>query len=74
MKNLNRRNFIKKSSLTAASVYSAVNLACYDEYEKTSSGGKYMGDYAAPKLETVRIAVIGVGARGSGHIKQFAAI
>ena len=74
MKNLNRRNFIKKSSLTAASLYSAVNLACYDENEKTSSGGKYMGDFSAPKLETVRIAVIGVGARGSGHIEQFAAI
>ena len=74
MKNLNRRNFIKKSSLTAASLYSAASLACSDEYEKTSSGGKYMGDFSAPKLETVRIAVIGVGARGSGHIKQFAAI
>ena len=74
MKNLNRRNFIKKSSLTATSLYTAINLACSEENEKTSSGGKYMGDYAAPKLETVRIAVIGVGARGSGHIKQFAAI
>ena len=74
MKNLNRRNFIKKSSLTAASLYSAANLACSDEYEKTSSGGKYMGDFSSPKLETVRLAVIGAGARGSGHIEQFAAI
>ena len=74
MKNLNRRNFIKKSSLTAASLYAATNLACSEENGKTSSGGEYMGDFAAPKLETVRIAVIGVGARGSGHIKQFAAI
>ena len=33
-----------------------------------------MGDFFAPKLKTVRIAIIGLGARGSGHAKQFAAI
>ena len=52
----------------------ASNLACSEEYETTTSGGSYMGDFAAPKLKTVRIAIIGLGARGSGHAKQFAAI
>jgi predicted dehydrogenase len=33
-----------------------------------------MGDYAAPKIETVKCAFIGVGARGSGHAHQVAAI
>ena len=33
-----------------------------------------MGDFAAPKLETVRVAFIGVGARGVSHAKQVAAI
>ena len=28
-----------------------------------------MGDFAAPKLETIRLAFIGVGYRGKGHIK-----
>ena len=74
MKNFNRRSFLKKTTLSTASLYMATNLACTEENEKTSSGGKYMGDFVAPKLETVRIAVIGVGARGSGHIKQFATI
>jgi len=74
MKNLNRRNFIKKSSLTAASLYTAGNLACSEEYEKTASGGKYMGDFAAPKLDLIRIAIIGVGGRGFGHAKQLASI
>ena len=37
-------------------------------------GAKYMGDFAAPPLPKVRIALIGVGARGSGHAAQFAAI
>jgi len=32
----------------------------------------YMGGFSAPKLETVRVAVIGVGARGPDHL-QFAA-
>jgi hypothetical protein len=30
----------------------------------------YMGDYRAPKIETVRCAFIGVGSRGSGHARQ----
>ena len=38
------------------------------------AGAKYMGDFAAPKLDRVRIAVIGVGARGTGHASQLASI
>ncbi|SHI89011.1 Gfo/Idh/MocA family protein [Pseudozobellia thermophila] len=34
----------------------------------------YMGGFSAPKLDKVRFAFIGVGARGSGHAKQIAAI
>jgi hypothetical protein len=52
MKNLNRRNFIKKSSLSAASLYMASAIACSQEKENSSSGGVYMGDFAAPKLES----------------------
>ena len=33
-----------------------------------------MGDFAAPKLETVRWGMIGVGARGSGHAQELAQI
>lgn len=35
---------------------------------------QYMGDFAAPKLDLVRCAFIGVGARGTGHAKQVATI
>src|SRR6478609_9117013 len=38
------------------------------------SGAKYMGDFAAPKLEKVKVAIIGTGARGSGHAAQLASI
>ncbi|MBK1875843.1 Gfo/Idh/MocA family protein [Pelagicoccus mobilis] len=40
----------------------------------TRRKGQYMGDYAAEKLDTIRIVFIGVGARGRGHAKQFATI
>ena len=74
MKHFNRRNFLKKSSISAASLYMASHLACSEENEKRPSEGTYMGDFTAPKLDTVRIALIGVGARGTGHAKQLAAI
>ncbi|MDA7693189.1 Gfo/Idh/MocA family oxidoreductase [Flavobacteriaceae bacterium] len=74
MKHFNRRNFLKKSSISAASLYMVSHLACSEENEKRPSEGTYMGDFAAPKLDTVRIALIGVGARGTGHAKQLAAI
>jgi len=37
-------------------------------------GAKYMGDFAAPKIDKVRIAMIGVGSRGTGHASQLASI
>jgi predicted dehydrogenase len=36
------------------------------------AGAKYMGDFTAPKLHKVKCALIGVGARGSGHASQLA--
>ena len=33
-----------------------------------------MGDFAAKKLSKVKVAFVGVGARGTGHAKQFATI
>lgn len=75
MASINRRNFIKKSSLSAASLYVAANLKlANEEIKERSNTAQYMGDFSAPKLDKVRIAIIGVGARGSGHIKQLATI
>lgn len=37
------------------------------------SGAKYMGDFRAPKLEKVKVAIIGVGARGPTHYSHAAA-
>jgi predicted dehydrogenase len=71
---LNRRNFIKKTSLSTAALVTASLLAnCEkDSVRRAPSGGNYMGGFAAPKLSTVRAAFIGVGSRGGGHLKNFA--
>ncbi len=65
-----RRKFIKTTSLSAAF---ASTQSLYS-YKPRSSKNKYMGGYAAPKLDKIKIALIGVGNRGQGHIKRFGSI
>ena len=67
MKNFDRRKFIKTTSLSAAFASSS-NLF---SNRLRSPDQKYMGDFAAPKLDIIKIALIGVGYRGQGHIKRF---
>lgn len=75
MSRLDRRNFLKKTSLTAAAITTATFFdSCAPEEQERPTGSQYMGDFAAPKLDTVRIAIIGVGARGSGHSTDFASL
>ena len=75
MKKIDRRSFIKKTSLSGVALGLGSMLPAYPTnnpfFEDVS---KYMGGFVAPKLNTVRIALIGVGARGSGHAVQLASI
>ena len=73
MNKINRRNFIKKTSLSGAAIATASALSGSSLKERDSKS-QYMGDFAAPKLEKVKVAFIGVGARGTGHAKQIASI
>ncbi|PCJ94489.1 MAG: alpha-N-acetylgalactosaminidase [Flavobacteriaceae bacterium] len=75
-----RRGFIK--GLGAIGAVTAVGCIS-NENNKTASNtsltprakdAQYMGDFSATSLKTVRCAFIGVGARGSGHVSQFAEI
>lgn len=72
MKNINRRNFLRKTSLAGAALSMRPMLANSPLGDERPLAQTYMGDFAAPKLETVRAAFIGVGARGPGHLKFFA--
>ena len=72
MKNLDRRSFIQKTSLSAAAITIAPSYLKANPERPLAS--TYMGGFAAPKLEKVRAAFIGVGARGGTHAKFFAAL
>ncbi|HUH45983.1 MAG TPA: Gfo/Idh/MocA family oxidoreductase [Arenibacter sp.] len=76
----NRRDFIRKTSIAGMGLAMAQgwsNTSTAEQLTKTptpSPGAIYMGGFSAPKLDTVRCAFIGVGARGSGHAHQIASI
>lgn len=75
MKNVNRRNFIKKTALSGAALaIGTTGDGCTPELNVPTreTGSQYMGDFAAPKLDKIRIAFIGVGARGKGHARFLA--
>ena len=68
-----RRSFLRTLGGATAAMAALPALAS-GQAPPRRAGAKYMGDFAAPKLDKVRIAMIGVGARGSGHAGQLAAI
>lgn len=72
----NRRDFIKLTGLAGAGIASA-GLAGFTKREqerapfRQSHNQRFnMSGYAAPKLETVRIGLVGVGARGFGALRR----
>lgn len=75
MNSNNRRNFLKKTSLVGAGLALTPSISKANLFSNSRpSTATYMGGFTAPKLDTVRFAFIGVGARGSGHAKRIAAI
>lgn len=75
-----RRDFFKQIGLAGLSLTGLSELL---GMKKSSSPEPYqlshrqefnMHNYAAPALETVRIGLIGIGSRGSGHVERFARI
>lgn len=69
-----RRSFIKAIGGLTAGIAGLTSLARAQNAPSRPSGAKYMGGFAAPKLEKVKCAFIGVGARGSGHASQIGVI
>jgi predicted dehydrogenase len=75
---MKRKDFLKLSS--ASAFFLGLNPDRLDasiieeSQDLIDKNSHYMGDYSAPKLETVRVAFIGVGARGTGHARQIATI
>ncbi len=75
-----RRDFIKLSGLAGAGIAGYGLAGCTSKpAEKTHLRLAHnqlfnMSGYAAPKLETVRIGVIGIGSRGSGALRRLVRI
>jgi len=70
-----RRSFLRTLGSITAAFAALPSLASGQAATPARrAGAKYMGDYGAPKLDKVRIALIGVGARGTGHASQLASI
>jgi len=75
MKNLERRNFLKAAVQSAAVVGTAAVIGgCANTNENVAvpkaQGSSIMG-LTVPKMDVVRVAFIGVGQRGSGHVKHY---
>ena len=69
-----RRTFLKTLGGATAALAAGPALEAGAQAPPRPAGARYMGDFAAPRLDKVRLAMIGVGARGSGHVRQMAAI
>ena len=74
MNKLNRRSFIRKTSLASAAIGVGPMAVSGSSKNQRAVGAQYMGGFAAPKLATVKAAFIGVGARGPGHLRFFSAL
>ena len=68
-KEINRREFIRAAGAAGIGIATG-GIAGAAETAKPQVAAGPIDGFAAPKLDTVRVAFIGVGARGSGHVAQ----
>ncbi len=63
----NRRDFLKKASLLSATAITLPSL-----HVKAAEAPRFnMSGYAAPKLDKVRVAFVGLGNRGTGAVDRY---
>ncbi|MGO1244876.1 MAG: Gfo/Idh/MocA family protein [Sphingobacterium sp.] len=67
----NRRDFLKKATILSSA---AITLPTINNAALASSPSFNMGGYAAPKIDKVRVAVIGLGMRGPGAVDRLSYI
>lgn len=75
----NRRDFLKKSGLATLGLTGLGSLSSGKDkgpYQFTKDQKQVfnMHNYAAPAIDLVRIGFIGVGSRGSGHVRRLRSI
>lgn len=70
---IDRRHFLQVAGAGAAAIATG-SLSEVARAAEAHEPAPQFTPFAAPKLDTVRFAVIGVGARGSGHVASLLAI
>lgn len=70
----NRRNFIRNISLGAGALATGIEASATVQPLNTLPAGFNMTGYAAPKLDVVRIGVVGLGQRGSDAVERLSYI
>ncbi|MBA3726597.1 MAG: Gfo/Idh/MocA family oxidoreductase [Armatimonadetes bacterium] len=68
-KGIDRRDFLKAVGATGVGL-AAGQLPTFAEAQTPKPAGQSAAGLRAPKLDSVRLGFIGVGARGSGHVAQ----
>lgn len=63
-----RRSFLKTIGAAGAGLAATSVIAkAADATPSRPSGAKYLGGFVAPKLDTIKVAIIGCGSRGGTH-------
>lgn len=70
----NRRKFLRNISLGAGALATGLEASAAEHPSKTLPAGFNMTGYAAPKLDVVRIGVVGLGQRGSDAVERLSYI
>lgn len=73
MSELDRRKFLKSTAATVAATVAISVTGCAKSNSSTilkPQGASVMG-LAVPKMDVVRVGFIGVGQRGTGHVKHY---
>ncbi len=82
MENNKRREFLKSTGLVGLGLFGAGNVFA-DQFEKLPLQAKKAGSriqtfnmsgFAAPKLDTVRVGIVGLGMRGPGAVDRLSKI
>lgn len=68
-----RRNFIKTIAGVSAGIAGIKAVSAQSgAVPSRAAGAQYMGDFVAPVLDTIKVAIIGLGARGGTHYNHLA--
>lgn len=77
MSNPNRRNFLRNITLGTGALAIGLKSAAHEQEEQAPNPGQRafnMSGYAAPKLDVVRIGIVGLGMRGSDAVERLSYI